>query len=93
MFINVRAVYLEVHAVTKQISVFTTSGTDSCIFPQRQLSMPTLGIAGEGNNMLRIGLQTIAEQHQWQTIPETGHFLTKESPYEVAELMISFLNK
>jgi pimeloyl-ACP methyl ester carboxylesterase len=58
----------------------------------QKLSMPTLGIAGEGNNMLEIGLQIIAKHYQWHTIPETGHFLMEESPCEVTERMITFLN-
>ncbi|GGB81640.1 alpha/beta fold hydrolase [Dyadobacter sediminis] len=59
----------------------------------QKLSMPVLGIAGEGNNMLETGLQIIAGHYQWHTIPETGHFLMEERPREVAELMIRFLNE
>ncbi|MCF2490770.1 alpha/beta fold hydrolase [Dyadobacter sp. CY347] len=79
-----------IRAANKWYQSFPQDAIDSKGY--QKLSMPVLGIAGEGNNMLEAGLQIIAEHYQWHTIPKTGHFLVEESPTEVAELMIRFLN-
>ena len=78
-----------IRAANKWYQSFPQDAIDSKSY--QKLSMPVLGLAGEGNNMLEAGLQTISGHYQWHTIPETGHFLIEESPCEVAELMIKFL--
>lgn len=79
-----------IRAANKWYQNFPQDAIDSKSY--QKLSMPILGIAGEENNMLETGLQTISAHYQWHTIPNTGHFLVEESPSEVAELIIRFLN-